>query len=225
LIYTKNKQLAAKRYGNYWGKRIEIFGEKKAFQPITLSAALRDDIETLKIGFVQCLQECRDARGRRIIYLDCVALNQPGMDETSMLRCLFYVLHCAMEDEATQKYGVVALMHPNKNTNLVLATTRTRMLVEAAKGIIPIRQGGVHVFRPPSYLKPIISIVMLLLTEQMRKRTRIHYGERSEDGCKAVEKYGISSSSLPKKFGGTYTVDMDAWIQHRLQVEAEGPRF
>jgi CRAL/TRIO domain len=189
-----------------------------------LSAALKDDIETLKIGFIQCLQGCRDARGRRIVYLDCVALNQPGVDNDSMLRCLFYVLHCAMEDENTQKYGVVALMHPNKNTNLVLATTRTRMLVESAKGIIPIRQAGVHVFRPPSYLKPLISIVMLLLTEQMRKRTRIHYGER-HDGLKAVEKYGISSSSLPKKFGGTYQVDMEAWVKHRLQVEAESPRF
>jgi hypothetical protein len=129
-----------------------------------------------------------------------------------------------MEDEETQKYGVVALMRPNKSTNVITATTRTRMLVESGKGIIPIRQAGFHVFRPPSYLKPIISIVQLLLTEQMRQRTRIHYGE-TEDGLKAVAKYGISSSSLPIMVGGTYQMDMEAWIRHRQQLEAESPRF
>jgi hypothetical protein len=221
--YTRHKQLAAKRYAKYWTKRIEIFGEK-AFQPLTLGAALKDDMETLKMGFIQCLHGCEDTRGRRILYLDCVKLNQPGIDNDSMLRCMMYVLHCAMEDEQTQKYGAVALVHPNKNTNLVTATTRTRLFVEASTGTLPIRQAGVHIFRPPSYLKPIISIVLLLLTEHTRKRTRIHYGE-TEDGLQAVAKYGLSSSSLPKTIGGTYHVDMEAWIKHRQEIEAESPRF
>jgi CRAL/TRIO domain len=221
--YTRQKQLASERYAKYWAKRIEIFGEK-AFQPITLNAALKDDVETLKMGFIQCLHGCRDARGRRIVYLDCVALNQPGVDNDSMLRCMLYVLHCAMEDEETQKYGVVALLHPNKNANPLTATTRTRMFVEAATGTLPIRQAGVHVFRPPSFLKPIISIVLLLVTEQTRRRTRIHYGEE-EDGLKAAAKYGLSSSALPRTVGGTYHVDMDAWVKHRQQLEAESPRF
>ena len=64
-----NADLAAKRYASYWDKRIEVCGPEKAFLPLTLSGALKDDDVALSIGFINYLAGCTDPKGRGILYI------------------------------------------------------------------------------------------------------------------------------------------------------------
>ena len=61
--------LAAQRLVEYWKFRKMLFGEK-AFLPMTIDGAMRDDLETVKVGFLSVLPD--DKGGRPVLYYDRV---------------------------------------------------------------------------------------------------------------------------------------------------------
>ena len=106
------KQQAAKRIIAYWDKRVEIFGEDKAFLPLTLSEALKDDARSLEIAFMRPTH-CKDDAGRAILFVDPSRLPTDGSyDRHSMARAFWYFMHAVLEDEDVQKKGCVIIAHP-----------------------------------------------------------------------------------------------------------------
>lgn len=63
-----NPAAAAKRIVRNWDERLRLFGPEKAYLPLTLEGALRDDIEVLETGFVQVTDALDDAL-RGILFL------------------------------------------------------------------------------------------------------------------------------------------------------------
>ena len=54
---------------NYWESRREVFGPEKYLMRMTLSEALRDDLDALKDG-VLCLLPYLDLSGRQLLYFE-----------------------------------------------------------------------------------------------------------------------------------------------------------
>mmetsp|Transcript_3235 Transcript_3235/g.4416 ORF Transcript_3235/g.4416 Transcript_3235/m.4416 type:complete len:211 (-) Transcript_3235:524-1156(-) len=79
--------LAAKRFANYWNKRIELFGEK-AFSPLTISDSLNNDKEALNTAFCKLLK-AKDDVGRSIIYMDPALLDDSKYTRDSMVSVHF----------------------------------------------------------------------------------------------------------------------------------------
>ena len=66
LFSFASPQLAAKRLGKYWKKRVALFGPDRAFLPMYQSGAFRDneaDMDTMRQGFARLLPS-KDPQGR-----------------------------------------------------------------------------------------------------------------------------------------------------------------
>mmetsp|Transcript_44652 Transcript_44652/g.136197 ORF Transcript_44652/g.136197 Transcript_44652/m.136197 type:complete len:100 (-) Transcript_44652:521-820(-) len=74
----------------YWEERITIFGEDKAFLPLNLSGALRDDEVGLSMGFITLSPE-RDSSGRAVLIVDQSKLERKNYTRNMMVR-LFVII-------------------------------------------------------------------------------------------------------------------------------------
>jgi hypothetical protein len=59
----------------YWKTRRKLFGEDRAFLPLTLSGALREDLEIIESGILAILPN--DAKGRGVLFLDRIRAVPP----------------------------------------------------------------------------------------------------------------------------------------------------
>jgi hypothetical protein len=101
---------AAQRLCLYWKERKEIFGNERAFLPLTLTgkgALTKDGILTLQVGFPAILPNTKS--GQQVVFGDgrqCVSTS----NATSKLRCVFYLAKKLAEDERAQTEGVLAVV-------------------------------------------------------------------------------------------------------------------
>ena len=63
------EQLGAQRFVNYWESRREVFGPEKFLMRMTLSEALRDDLDAIESG-VLCLLPHLDSSGRQLVFFE-----------------------------------------------------------------------------------------------------------------------------------------------------------
>lgn len=59
---------AAQRMADYWEARLLIFGEYRAFMPMTLAGAMAEDVEVLELGIFCHVGS--DAKGRAVYHFD-----------------------------------------------------------------------------------------------------------------------------------------------------------
>jgi hypothetical protein len=63
-----NATLAAKRIVLYWEEKLTLFGEERAFGPITLDALQESDLRVIQAGGVSIMP--RDLHGRAVMHVD-----------------------------------------------------------------------------------------------------------------------------------------------------------
>jgi hypothetical protein len=103
--------LASKRLVAYWEKRVEVFGSDRAFLPMTLDGAMKEDI--------QCFEEFGDANfllpndevGRAVYFSDKGRSTTERLSKDQQLRMVWYYFHVAIEDEIVQKLGFVLVVN------------------------------------------------------------------------------------------------------------------
>uniref|UniRef100_A0A7R9ZA46 CRAL-TRIO domain-containing protein n=1 Tax=Pseudictyota dubia TaxID=2749911 RepID=A0A7R9ZA46_9STRA len=208
---------AALRLARYWNKRIELFGEERAFLPMTLKGALRDDIDALIFGFVRINSRMVDAHGRRIVFFDPSMLDHE-YDRPSMNRATWYVVHAALEDEMTQKRGIVMIIYPQKAKMKQFDTKLLGVDIENIKGCIPVRVGGFHVCHPPLYAHVTIPVIKLIIGPKLSSRFYTHSGKKDKVMKKLEKTFGIPKKSIPRDLGGHLVLDQDQWLGHRRVV-------
>jgi CRAL/TRIO domain len=213
------QKLAAKRYGKYWTKRVAAFGAEKAFLPMTLSGALSDPVDQIAMatGCVEIVENCTDKMGRGAMIIDSGRLSNPAISTDSIIRTIFYMAEAALsEHDDVQKYGGIIFGRPPSGgiSDFSMVSSRMKKVVKYCVGTIPFRLSAYHIVQPPYYLRPIISIAMLLLKESTKKRLRCHTGS-NEELLAELEADGLSRETLPEYVGGNAKFDMAAWIEGR----------
>ena len=216
--FFRHFQLAAKRYAKYWDKRIEIFGPEKAFLPLTLSQALKDDDEALTIGYANLLHGHCDPQGRSIMYMEAGRQDKTKYSRESMVRAIWYMLHAAMESEATQKYGILFITYPAGVTMSQVDRGLIKILLPSIQGTIPIRLSAFHSCQPPTFLKLVLPFIKLFMSDRTKDRLLFHFGS-TEKVREKLESYGLTRDNIPQSLGGEVIVDTKAWIEKR---RAEG---
>jgi hypothetical protein len=124
---------AAKRLQLYWKMRRKCFGENRAFLPMTMSGAMKQDIAAIESGIFGILP-C-DAHGRGVLFFDRIKAIPPLADRDVVvrkgstswnfghhvrpvqdfttdfialqLRCMFYMIHIMSKDAHAQKHGLL----------------------------------------------------------------------------------------------------------------------
>jgi hypothetical protein len=138
-----NETLAAERYIKYWDKRVDIFGMAHAFQPLTQAAALKNDMATFEYGVVRLVvdsktgRQAKDPSGRGIVFLDPSLQDKTKYTNQSMLRCVWYTFHAALEDEETQKRGMVFLVYPAKAKFQQFNRALAKDITSSIRGCLP----------------------------------------------------------------------------------------
>lgn len=99
--------VAARTLVGYWSARRDIFGDERAFQPMTLDGAMQPDVQFLEKAIVLILED--DAHGRAVFYLDRMRCTKEIVPRDSVVRCTWYASQTLIEEERYQKRGVVGI--------------------------------------------------------------------------------------------------------------------
>lgn len=131
-----NVERAVNRFVKYWKTRIDVFGEEKAFLPMTLDGALKDDEAAVELGYLQVAKET-DPDGRAILLFD---FNKEANDisSESLLRVVWYQVHVALARESVQKQGIVVYVRCI-DSMAYWRPSLSKKISLAGKGILPIR--------------------------------------------------------------------------------------
>lgn len=104
-----DSEKAASRMASHWKHRRQLFREK-AFDPMTICGAMRDDIEELERGFFTICPH--DVHGRPVLFLNRTGSTKSSTyDRDSYLRCMWYLFHIVAESEENQKRGYVLIIN------------------------------------------------------------------------------------------------------------------
>lgn len=199
----------------YWNERIALFGKDKAFLPLTISGALRDDEVGLGMGFILLSPE-RDSSGRAIIIVDQSKLERKNYTRNMMLRVVWYIIHAALEDETIQCKGIVMLCTPRNAEFDQFDRKLESKITHSLRETLPVIWKGLHICHAPGFYELVAPNAKYLLGRRMRARTRWHRGSfRSVLGTLA--EYGINSTAIPTDIGGDWDVDGSKWLEERQE--------
>ncbi|CAB9500455.1 Transfer protein [Seminavis robusta] len=202
--------LAVKRYTKYWDKRVDVFGPEKAFEPLTLSGALRDDTAALQTGFFR-LMDTKAVGGRSMFFLD-PKMQDFQYTQDSMVRAVWYWFHASLEDEDTQKRGVIFIIYSYDSTMGHLDRGLIGRLAKSVQGSLPVRLSAIHFCRPPLVLSTVFPVVKALLGNRLRKRIKVHSGSKHWED---MAKYELTEKNVPEDVGGQVVLDHLAWLEDR----------
>jgi len=213
-----NVELAVTRVTKYWDERVALFGPTKAFEPLTVAGALRDDHQAASLGIFNILPGC-DADGRSVVWVDASAFpdkNSKEVTRESMCRFMWYAFHAALENENAQKHGVVTLFY-NRNPMRLnqFDRKRTKLNVKSMKGCLPVRLKAIMLCQPPSWFSVAWPLIQLFLGERLRQRVSLHKGS-TEQVLHTIQKQGgLRPEILPRDIGGHCVWDPLQWFETR----------
>lgn len=208
-----NADLAALRLTTYWKKRLQMFGPDRAFLPLTQDEALKNDAVALGMGYFQ-LNLPKDPSGHGIIFVDPSRQDKSKYERESMVRSMWYVMHAALEDEETQKKGLVVIAYPKKVKLSQVDRALTKMNMDSLKGCLPIRIGVFHVCHPPGFFQLVFPVFKMFLGERLRKRFRVHGGSDNHV-LETLAGFGLTKDHLPSEIGGNIVLDHTDWLVDR----------
>ena len=202
---------AAKRYVAYWNKRVEIFGEERAFLPLTLASMDASDRKACAMGVYNVYEA---SNGRIVAFEALHRYSLEGTSRESLLRAFWYFVHCALENEETQKRGIVVLNYPGKVNIRKQQDFRMVRMIASVRGALPLRLSAYHIVHPPSWVSMFLPLLSLLLGERLRKRILIHVGSK-EKVIERLSGYGLNRMDIPKEIDGDRIVDTTAFLDRR----------
>lgn len=141
---------------------------------------------------------------RALIYSTCI----------TKVKAAWYTLHAALENETTQRKGIVFLV--NLKTTLPRHFDRKliQLLASSIRGVLPVRVSAIHIFNAPYLFEFIFDVVSILLGERITKRIKVYSGENA---AKQVEEFGVGLNVLPVDLGGEIGIDQKQWLAVREQ--------
>jgi len=194
-----NVERAVDRFVKYWSTRIEVFGEERAFLPMTLDGAMKDDEAAVQMKYLQVATET-DPNGRAILLFD-FSKEACEVSSESLLRVVWYQVHVALTQESCQKNGVVVYV---KSVDRMSdwRPSLSKKIATAGRGTLPVRFAGMHFMHPPKFISLILMVVKPLVGKKLRHRFYAHSGSTC-DILDSLSRFGLGTQDkLPVNFGG-----------------------
>jgi len=193
---------------------VKVFGRDKAFLPMTISGAMRDDFEALATGFIQIIGT--DAHGRAILYHEKKRTDPQLHHRSSLWKSVFYILHVASSNSEIQKKGAVFIINFGRSRLKYFDRLYTKVAtLQQVTG--PVKVKAIHVqvgnwMLPPSFVMPV-----MLFAVPTSHRVRIKWYSSIEE----IEKYGIF---LSETLSSNSEILDDEVLERWLDAQAERER-
>ena len=131
----------------------------------------------------------------------------------SLARSVWYVIHAALENEATQKKGIIFLVLPETVKFSSFDYALDAMIKDSIKGCLPVRIGAMHVCNPPKIFR--LLVLLFFMDNRVRKHLRIHCGSEVLV-LESLSVYGLTKHDIPSELGGCVVLDHNAWLSARM---------
>eukprot|EP00526_Cylindrotheca_closterium_P009688 CAMPEP_0113622620 /NCGR_PEP_ID=MMETSP0017_2-20120614/11600_1 /TAXON_ID=2856 /ORGANISM="Cylindrotheca closterium" /LENGTH=420 /DNA_ID=CAMNT_0000532473 /DNA_START=31 /DNA_END=1290 /DNA_ORIENTATION=- /assembly_acc=CAM_ASM_000147 len=200
-------QKSAERMIRFFDCKLHFFGQAKLCQDITLQDLDKDDLKSLKAGYMQILP-IRDRAGRAVFI--AVPSKQTFKTPMNKYRAYFYLSMVMADDVETQKRGVSMVVY---NVEKFERDKYENNAVEHTTWIqnsVPIKTCSIHYCMSDSGFRYVINIAMHSLSEDARARVKVHYGTHLE--CTySLMTFGCPVHSLP--------VGLDGQLKRKAHLE------
>ncbi|KAG7353336.1 hypothetical protein IV203_009385 [Nitzschia inconspicua] len=213
---------AAKRIQLYWKMRRKIFGDDRAFLPMTLHAAMKDDAPMIEsLAIYNILPE--DAHGRKVLFFDRIKIVPPQVDRDLALRCMFYMIQVISEDVHAQKHGFVCLNNMKgydlyKNFDRLFFKQASILMVEC----MPTKTKAYHLLAGSEngVMSLVLPVKKHIAAKELRLRMVVHFGTDYKI-VDSLKPFGLNSKNVSHVVGGDFTeAEWTKWLSDRKETES-----
>ena len=219
-------KLAAVRYVAYFAWKLDIFAEELLCKDVHLKDLHPDAVANIRGGWQQILP-VRDSRGRAILFCSAFRYRQHFKSPVGVWQMMFYTMMAMMEEEETQRSGIVFVMNCMGSINDVFTTNPTHPMYQTfwknpgMFSAFPWRIEACHICYSDPKCKPMMTMMTLRTGSYIRSRMRMHYGTPTE--CLyALLTFGVPTTTIPLSVDGETlkTSNHGKWIKRRKAKEA-----
>lgn len=202
-----NVKKSAVRVINFFDFKLGLFGKEKLCKDITIDDLDRDDLATLKSGFMQIFP-VRDRAGRAVFCL--LPSYQTYKTAENMTRVMYYIVMSTLDDEDTQKKGITVIVYNVGKVEKEKFDHRTFAQGGRLMMSLPGRLCALHHCFNHSSFRFIINITLHFFPANVRARAKMHYGTHMECIYHLMT-FGIPTDFLP--------VTMDGELKRKNHLE------
>ena len=245
LVSTETDSLQFVRYSNYsvpdgaerlvlyWEERRKLFGDERAFLPLTLTgmgALTSDDAWSLKAGYPALLPT--STSGLQVMLCDQRQVLQNSSTDVQV-RGAFYLIHLLSKDDIAQAEGVLLLVALTMPRLQSYDTNFQRIFFSLTKLVFPVRF-RIHVLnrlpRTANKRQDVHDRIVSYSTELMNlgydaSDFVIHIEQEDGKLLEALTKLGLTREGIPTELGGSWTFqDFSNWCRDRASFERQQHR-
>ena len=210
----------ADRIMNYFQLKLHLWGLTLLTRDITLDDLDASDRQCLDNGYITLLPE-RDRAGRAII-CSLASLVANCTTAININRSFYYVFQCALEDEETQKKGVVCVGYNIDRQQSSFDKDIAKLEAESFEGnnrifqYLYFRMTAIHIVYDEPKLRPIMGVAVYLIGQRIRARLRAHFCTGHMEGQYTLLTFGIPTYCLPIDANGVIQLNYHIqWLQKR----------
>ena len=214
-----NAHLAAKTMAAYWTHRVQLFGPARAFLPMTVSGALKDEAVNMSDRHLWAMVPCVDAAGRSILY------HTPGRRDFSQysfeqeMQAMWYLFETVIENATSRKAGVV-ILSDLRNYTINSYSLKIATLFFPLLSVLPTRVRAIHLCYPNPIVNALLPLTKRFMTRSLRLRLVVH--EPSPITlCSSLNRYCFPADRIPADLGigGSVVISHSSWVVNRLVLE------
>ena len=213
-----NATLAARMFAQYWEGRLQVFGEGRAFLPMTLSGALQDEAINMTNHRIWQLMPNTDAAGRAILFFSPARRDFGSFTIRQEIMSLWYLCEIIVADPEQRRRGLVTVSDV-RNKQWKHTSKQFLRYLNLLNSVFPIHVRAGHVCYPTAigYFM-ILPVGKRLLPRSVRLRVKVHYGS-AEEVLASLKGYCLPKDRLPAEIGGDVQLNISAWMLARVHLE------
>ena len=210
---------AAARLALYWEERLSAFGPDRAFLPMTLAGAMKDEVvPMINYPIWQCLP-VTDSAGRPILYGEPSRRDFTKYSPEQEVRALMYMLETLLDDDDVRRKGCVALYNAQDVQQQQARRVLTKKLIQQINHVYPIRFRATHMCHPTKFMfYMFLPVVKMFMPKELRVRLQLHYGA-TEKVLRELDGFCLSRDRVPGSLGGDLHYSMNQWVLDRMALE------
>ena len=214
-----NARLAAKTMAAYWTHRVQLFGPARAFLPMTLYGAMKDEAVNMSDRHLWAMVPVTDAAGRSIFY------HTPGRRDFSQysfeqeMQAMWYLFETVIENAISCKAGVV-ILSDLRNYTINSYSLKIATLFFPLLSVLPTRVRAIHLCYPNPIVSALLPLSKRFMTRSLRLRLVVH--EPSPITlCSSLNRYCFPADRIPVDLGigGGVVINHSSWMVNRLVLE------
>ena len=223
LIFLEHENgdacLAAKTMSGYWTHRVQLFGPDKAFLPMTLSGAMKDEVLHMSNRRLWEMVPVTDTAGRTILYHTPSRRDFSQYTFEQEMRAMWYLFESVIEDGNSRKNGVVILVDL-RGYSMSHYTLKIATLFSPILSVLPTRVRAIHACYPNLIVNALLPLSKKFMEKRLRLRLVVHQPPPMAL-LASLNRYCIPMDRIPVDLGvgGSVVLNTSSWMLSRMTLE------